>query len=216
MTKRDSNTSAFFAKYQHPKWQKRRLEVMANSDFSCSDCGNKDQTLNVHHVSYIKGRDPWDYGDDELRCLCSACHAQRHTDDDRFKAALHKHKSTYGGVDELLGYLDAIQESWRPQASSHRGNYFLGYSKVYGWEYTEAISMQMSEVYDYMNCLDFPAFNFVAVNAITKDEAVTWSKCYNKRGDHYFDDFPPWLREKAHRLVAEALTGNSDKFASYP
>lgn len=63
-------------KLQDPRWQRKRLEVMQRSGFSCAECFSKDKTLNVHHGYYEKGLDPWDYPDDTLHCLCSDCHSQ--------------------------------------------------------------------------------------------------------------------------------------------
>lgn len=34
--------------------------------------------LNVHHTYYIKGRKPWEYGNDTLVTLCENCHKKRH------------------------------------------------------------------------------------------------------------------------------------------
>mgnify|MGYP000949982809 CR=1 len=66
--------SNYSEKLKDPRWQKRRLEIMNRDDFTCRKCGDKTKTLNVHHLSYIKGRDPWDYRDDILVTLCEDCH----------------------------------------------------------------------------------------------------------------------------------------------
>jgi hypothetical protein len=57
-----------------PRWQRKRLEVMERAEFACEECSSATDTLNVHHRHYVKGRKPWEYGDDELRCLCENCH----------------------------------------------------------------------------------------------------------------------------------------------
>ncbi len=101
----------FFAKYRHPLWQKKRLEVMRAAGFACVHCGSREDTLNVHHISYVKGRDPWEYDEHELMCLCEGCH-ERVTDmEDRLKGALHEFKvaayNSYHSSEELTGYLTA-------------------------------------------------------------------------------------------------------------
>jgi hypothetical protein len=58
-----------------PRWQRKRLEVMARADFTCELCGADWKTLNVHHLRYVRGRMPWDYPDEDLCCLCEPCHA---------------------------------------------------------------------------------------------------------------------------------------------
>jgi hypothetical protein len=65
--------------YKHPLWQKKRLEALEQFDFSCSECGNKDATLHVHHKRYVRGRNVWEYSLAELEVLCETCHATTHT-----------------------------------------------------------------------------------------------------------------------------------------
>lgn len=69
----------FAEQIRHPNWQKRRLQIMENAQFSCERCGTNEVTLNVHHKRYVKGRMYWDYADNELQCLCEDCHQQEHT-----------------------------------------------------------------------------------------------------------------------------------------
>ena len=51
-----------------PRWQKKRLEIMKSAEFACETCGDKKQTLHVHHQWY--GDDPWDcvVQPDEFNC----------------------------------------------------------------------------------------------------------------------------------------------------
>jgi len=72
-------------KLRDPRWQRRRLEVMQNAGFACERCADATETLNVHHVTYRKGADPWDYEDDDLRCLCQTCHRSEHAAVDGFR-----------------------------------------------------------------------------------------------------------------------------------
>lgn len=58
MTKDMANYSE---KLKDPRWQKKRLEIMARDFFTCQMCQCKDNTLHVHHRHYIGGREPWDY-----------------------------------------------------------------------------------------------------------------------------------------------------------
>lgn len=61
-----------------PRWQKRRLEIMARDKFACRECEDKKSTLNVHHRYYVAGRSPWMYPDFALVTLCESCHKQDH------------------------------------------------------------------------------------------------------------------------------------------
>lgn len=59
---------------KHPKWQRKRLEIMERAGFECEECGVDNETLNVHHGYYEKGLKPWEYPDETLSCLCEDCH----------------------------------------------------------------------------------------------------------------------------------------------
>lgn len=88
--------SDFFEQYKRPEWQRKRLEVM----------GATDKTLNVHHAHYVRGRMPWEYDAESLRCLCEECHQVRH---DQLKLL----KLTVGHLDpddvsRLIGYLRGL------------------------------------------------------------------------------------------------------------
>lgn len=65
-------------KLQHPKWQKRRLEILNRDNWTCRICQSKDDQLHAHHGYYEKGLDPWDYPDESLWTLCDKCHSQAH------------------------------------------------------------------------------------------------------------------------------------------
>lgn len=61
-------------KLSDPRWQKKRLEVFSNSNFSCDLCLDEKSELHVHHKEYIKDKDIWDYDDSNFQSLCFACH----------------------------------------------------------------------------------------------------------------------------------------------
>jgi len=65
---------SYYELLKHPKWQKRRLEVLQEAGFRCEECGAEDATLHVHHAYYEKGLAPWDYLAQSLHCLCENCH----------------------------------------------------------------------------------------------------------------------------------------------
>ncbi len=61
-----------------PRWQKKRLDVMADAGWKCELCTDPNEELNVHHDSYVADRMPWDYPRSELKCLCRTCHTLSH------------------------------------------------------------------------------------------------------------------------------------------
>lgn len=64
-------------KLKDPRWQKKRLGVLERAKWACEECKDTEQTLHVHHTLYIYGKEPWEYEDGELKCLCEACHEAR-------------------------------------------------------------------------------------------------------------------------------------------
>ncbi len=61
-------------KLKHPKWQKKRLKILDRDGWTCQECGAKDITLHVHHISYFEN--PWDVDDRLLITLCEDCHKE--------------------------------------------------------------------------------------------------------------------------------------------
>ena len=68
---------SYSEKLSDPRWQKKRLEIMQRDGFKCINCQSTEKTLNVHHVVYQRGLEPWEYGQ-SLITLCEECHAERH------------------------------------------------------------------------------------------------------------------------------------------
>jgi hypothetical protein len=63
----------YFEKLKHPKWQKKRLDILNRDSFTCQYCGDKESTLHVHHFEYLNP-DPWDIDDSLLITCCQNCH----------------------------------------------------------------------------------------------------------------------------------------------
>lgn len=60
-------------KLQDENWQARRKEILLLDRHRCRLCGAKDH-LQVHHLVYIIGAEPWKYPDEFLITLCEFCH----------------------------------------------------------------------------------------------------------------------------------------------
>jgi len=60
--------------FRDPRWQKKRLKVLKNDDFSCQVCGDGAEELHVHHKYYTDDKKPWEYPEDALITLCKGCH----------------------------------------------------------------------------------------------------------------------------------------------
>lgn len=66
--------SSYYDKLKRPEWQKKRLEILKRDNFTCQKCKDTETQLHVHHLYYVKDRDPWGYPDLALMTLCSECH----------------------------------------------------------------------------------------------------------------------------------------------
>jgi hypothetical protein len=70
--------SAYTEKLKDPRWQKRRLKVMEYARWRCQVCGVSDKTLHCHHSYYSKGKEPWQYPEGSIICICDKCHDNIH------------------------------------------------------------------------------------------------------------------------------------------
>lgn len=66
--------SNYAQKLKDPRWQRKRLEIMERDKFACQRCQSTENTLNVHHRTYRKGAEPWDYENENFVTLCEGCH----------------------------------------------------------------------------------------------------------------------------------------------
>ncbi len=66
----------YIKRLKSPHWQRKRLEVMNRDNWKCVRCGNTEKELQVHHVYYERGKDPWDYPLEVFRTLCCDCHEE--------------------------------------------------------------------------------------------------------------------------------------------
>jgi 5-methylcytosine-specific restriction endonuclease McrA len=64
----------YWEKLRDPRWQRKRTEIMQRDNYTCRYCQSTENTLNVHHRVYRKGKSPWEYEDDVFVTLCESCH----------------------------------------------------------------------------------------------------------------------------------------------
>jgi len=69
----DKETTPYQKKLAHPKWQKKRLEVLKRDKFKCKLCGDTETMLHVHHFKYTTAF-PHDEPLKNLVTYCSDCH----------------------------------------------------------------------------------------------------------------------------------------------
>lgn len=59
---------------KHPKWQKKRLEIMQRDNFKCTICGCDDKQLHIHHLYYLPNTKIWDYDNEGMKTVCYEHH----------------------------------------------------------------------------------------------------------------------------------------------
>lgn len=96
-------------KLKSPKWQKKRLEILNRDNFQCKFCGDIDNPLHVHHISYCE-KDPWDINNDLLLTLCESCHKHETDDIKNRSALLIKTLKDHGFVSVDFEFLSMIVE----------------------------------------------------------------------------------------------------------
>lgn len=99
----------YLEKLKDPRWQKKRLKIFERDDFTCQFCGSKNKTLNIHHLSYKNGIEPWEYDDDLLITLCEQCHVDerdiRRDMENRLLAILAINKFSFIDIENLIEYV---------------------------------------------------------------------------------------------------------------
>lgn len=60
----------------HPKWQRKRLEILERDGFKCTICGENEKSLHVHHLYYLPKTLIWEYDDEALKTVCEKHHNQ--------------------------------------------------------------------------------------------------------------------------------------------
>ena len=90
-------------KLKDPRWQKKRLEIMQRDEWKCQGCGDKKNTLNVHHLRYIENKKPWEYEDMYYMTLCDECHIKAHLD-----INVHTTRESF----DIKYFVDFIEPVW--------------------------------------------------------------------------------------------------------
>lgn len=75
-----AENKTYSEKLRDPRWQQLRLKILERDEWTCQKCYSGEKTLCVHHLYYVKGREPWEYNLDELVTTCEDCHQQETLD----------------------------------------------------------------------------------------------------------------------------------------
>lgn len=127
-----SKKPTYYELLRHPKWQEKRLRIMQRAGFECENCGDSESILNVHHTYYEKGKSPWEYPDESLRCLCDPCHGT--ADELRIKVLRQLGLLADHQLMQVLGFAIGLQmEEGSIRVSPEEDDYevVLGMVRVY-------------------------------------------------------------------------------------
>lgn len=66
--------------YANERWFTFSESVKRRDNYKCLQCGRgaNETTLQVHHETYLSGKNPWEYALSDCRTLCKGCHAREH------------------------------------------------------------------------------------------------------------------------------------------
>lgn len=129
--------STYWEKLQDPRWQRRRLEIFGRAGFKCEACGNDKLQLHCHHKIYHKGREPWEYTDRELACLCDMCHEKWHEAKDDIDAIVSE--LSLPRMREMLAYGIglAMKDGSAAKCRLFSDHVFEGFANCFGLEANE-------------------------------------------------------------------------------
>jgi 5-methylcytosine-specific restriction endonuclease McrA len=72
-------------KLKLPEWLERREEILRRDGRACVLCGAMKE-LQVHHLRYVRGKEPWEYPNEALVTLCAQHHSAIHDEPRRMQA----------------------------------------------------------------------------------------------------------------------------------
>jgi hypothetical protein len=104
--KKSEKILSYADQIKHPEWQKKRLEILNRDEFTCQQCGNKEETLHVHHKHYNNGAMIWQYQNWELTTKCKSCHTKTHEKKEPVKEKPNKYPQIIKLFDEKFCSLD--------------------------------------------------------------------------------------------------------------
>jgi len=105
-------------KLEDKRWKEFSRSIKERRGGGCQSCRRTDLGLQVHHIFYETGRDPWDYGDEDVVVLCGPCHKELHEQLKKFRRFVFGKMSPR--VFQILnGSLAVAFEKYEPLVFAH-------------------------------------------------------------------------------------------------
>lgn len=124
-------SKTYAEKLRDPRWQRKRLEILERDKWVCTNCGDTEQELHVHHRRYEVGKEPWEYDDSVLTTLCADCHEATTAQLRQLRDMLGNLRS--GGLDCVFGFAMATWLRSTGVGSWPDTLEFLNYDMAFGF-----------------------------------------------------------------------------------
>lgn len=100
--------STYSERLKDPRWQRKRLEIFERDGFACRVCGDTKKELQVHHIMYLAGLEPWNYPGEVLVTLCVAHHEAEELGKHPAEAQLIETLRSLGSMNSDLARIELI------------------------------------------------------------------------------------------------------------
>lgn len=148
-----SKDTPYKEKLLDPRWQRKRLEILARDEFKCRDTGNAAETLHVHHCHYSKN--PWETPSELLLTLCATAHKERQELEDRAKMALGRimaqldNDPEESGLESFVKQLEEVASSDDlPNIPSVQAGSDADYLSAIRWYFEAIAHPEFRPIYD--------------------------------------------------------------------
>lgn len=79
------NRAVYREKLSRDEWKSFAHQAYQRVGNACEICKRGDRRLNVHHIAYKDGANPWEYADTDVIVLCEVCHNEMHAELQKFR-----------------------------------------------------------------------------------------------------------------------------------
>lgn len=114
---------------QSGEWKSFAARIRKDRGNSCECCKRGNIELNVHHIAYEEGKQPWEYAHDDVVLLCRGCHRELHDQLKQFRRFVFG-KMTPQSFKILNGALSVAFDKHDPLKFAHALADFVGTPSV--------------------------------------------------------------------------------------
>lgn len=180
------------------RWLKKKNEILERDNYTCLHCG-RTSNLNVHHLSYEKGKLAWDYPNEKLITLCKSCHSMYHgTTKPYFGEVYSLEHSDYSDYMICYGY-----------SNEKNRVYLMGFDSGSDWripivrsvpmDYFSERYVHLNNFWDNCNYANFKD-NFIQENILT------YMYGFYKKKQHVFEvDGFPYPKQSVYDFLSSRI-----------